>query len=104
LKIIINKKYFDFRSSIDKKGNVIIGLRPEHIAIIGRDLPESPKATINVVEPLGSEVLVEVKLGNDTITIRANADFNGKGGDEIYINLDMNKAVLFDVESGRKLD
>ncbi|MCP4633133.1 MAG: ABC transporter ATP-binding protein [candidate division Zixibacteria bacterium] len=101
--VTIENKSFDLKTKVDRQGDIIFGLRPEHITITDNELPGSLKASINVVEPLGSEVLVEVKIGDSRVVIRANADFNGKTGYEIYISLDMNKAVFFDVESGRKL-
>ena len=82
-------------------GAHVFGFRPEHAQITPRGAEDAFTGEIYVVEPLGSETLVSVKVGDDRVNVRAPADFKGQIGDQCGVRPDAGRTVLFDKESGR---
>lgn len=88
---------------------VVLGLRPEHVlceadalqteAYVGWQVP----ATVEMKESMGSDTYVHVNLGNTTIVSRADAHTQVQVGDAIKLVLRMDKAHLFERESGESL-
>jgi multiple sugar transport system ATP-binding protein len=66
-----------------------------------RAAPDSFAGEIYVVEPLGSETLVSVKLGTDRVNVRVWADFEGQIGDQCGVRPDASRVVLFEKDSGQ---
>lgn len=84
---------------------VLVGVRPEDIKIFDAPLPtvDTFPARVSVVEPLGSETIVDVELGRDIIkaivppTQRLNEKQN------IWLAFDMAKIHVMDAESGARV-
>ncbi len=79
----------------------ILGFRPEHAQITMRGSADSFAGEIYVVEPLGNETLVSVKVGDDRVNVRAAAGFQGQIGDECGVRPDASRTVLFNKDSGQ---
>ncbi|NQU14294.1 MAG: sn-glycerol-3-phosphate ABC transporter ATP-binding protein UgpC [Desulfobacteraceae bacterium] len=83
--------------------DVVFGIRPEHIndafnsPMEGRDALES---VVEVVEPIGSEVILVVKVGQHQVTARVDPLTEASVGQTIRLAIDMNKMHLFDKETG----
>src|SRR5262249_32559638 len=87
--------------------NVVLGVRPEHLT---RDMGSGARvgygqmeAMVEVVEPTGAETLVVMRVGSQEITARFEVDNVPAAGEKVRVNVDMNKACLFDPESERLL-
>lgn len=82
----------------------LMGVRPEHIELT-MTKPELTIGTIaskvEVVEPLGSEVIVTVLVGENPVRIRAHPDLKLAPGGEVYLKLDLRKALIFDKKTGK---
>jgi multiple sugar transport system ATP-binding protein len=78
----------------------VLGFRPEHAQITRRGSADSFAGEVYVVEPLGNETLVSVKVGEDRVNVRAAAGFDGQIGDECGVRPDAARAVLFDKDGG----
>ncbi|MDQ7844356.1 MAG: sn-glycerol-3-phosphate ABC transporter ATP-binding protein UgpC [Armatimonadota bacterium] len=82
---------------------VIFGIRPEDIQ--DRALAASPnpawtiRATVDVHEPLGSDVILYLTAGAHSIVARVDAHTQAKMGQEIEVVLDMRKMHLFDPQT-----
>ena len=81
----------------------VLGFRPEHAQITMRGAPDSFAGEIYVVEPLGSETLVSVKVGADRVNVRVWSGFEGQIGDQCGVRPDASRTVLFEKDSGRLL-
>ena len=79
----------------------VLGFRPEHAQITMRGAPDSFAGEIYVVEPLGSETLVSVKVGADRVNVRVWAGFEGQIGDQCGVRPDASRVVLFEKDSGQ---
>ena len=80
---------------------LVLGFRPEHAQITMRGAPDSFAGEIYVVEPLGSETLVSVKVGADRVNVRVWSDFQGQIGDQCGVRPDASRTVLFETDSGQ---
>jgi multiple sugar transport system ATP-binding protein len=83
---------------------VLMGARPEDLLY-----SESPakvnniKATVDVIEPLGAEILLYVSTENNQLIVRTPPRYEFHIGDEINIHPDMNKLDFFDMETEKTI-
>ena len=90
----------------DGAGEVLLGLRPEHLE---RDRGDGRPgftvidAVVEVVEPTGAETMVLLRAGGRELTARFEADDVPAVGDAVRVSVDMNKACLFDAANERLL-
>jgi ABC-type sugar transport system ATPase subunit len=85
------------------RGALRLGLRPEAIHLVPEGTPGSAPASVVVSEPLGSEVIVNVTLGDAMIRVRADPDVRPRPGETVYLQPDPAGARLFDAETGSYL-
>jgi multiple sugar transport system ATP-binding protein len=73
-----------------------LGIRPHNIRI---GLPEPGEGgaagTIYVIEPLGDNTIVTIKLANATVKVEAPADFSGQYDQPVKIAFSPEDALLF---------
>ncbi|MBD3307475.1 sn-glycerol-3-phosphate ABC transporter ATP-binding protein UgpC [candidate division KSB3 bacterium] len=95
----------DFASSYENYigKDVTFGIRPEDIA---DEIPEERRgqwesfnAVVDVIEPLGAEVILELTSGDHTFLARVNPHTDASLNKEITVYLDMRKMHLFDPET-----
>jgi ABC-type sugar transport system ATPase subunit len=84
--------------------NVVFGIRPEDVDIaIGApppgftDLP----ATVEVVEPLGSDTLVFTSVLGASVTARVRPGERPAPGSQIRLRINLDRAHIFDAATGR---
>jgi multiple sugar transport system ATP-binding protein len=78
---------------------VVLGVRPENIHP-GQQDSSDISARVEVVEPLGSETLLHLKLGEQNLIVKVNPDYKPALGQIIKLTFEMNKAHLFSHDSG----
>ncbi len=73
-----------------------IGIRPEHLSISTAD--GDWQGTVGVAEHLGSDTYLYVHLtdGRDTLTVRADGEFDAHHGDTVYLTPNLAKLHRFD--------
>ncbi|MBA2381364.1 MAG: ABC transporter ATP-binding protein [Chloroflexi bacterium] len=84
-------------------GAVTVGLRPEGIAVVQpvQDAQDGVQpAAVVAVEPLGSEVIVDVQVGGQSLKIRAAPDVRPESGSMIGLRADPTAVRLFDRATG----
>jgi len=84
-------------------GPVKLGFRPEHAALVEPGASGSLAGEIYVVEPLGNETLVTIRLGDALINIRQAADFSMPIGSPCGIRPAGPHLHLFDDTTGEAL-
>lgn len=72
-----------------------IGLRPEDMSVSAPGAPNALPGEIYVVEPMGNETLVNVRLGGGNVSVRAGRDFRGAVGANIAVTFDVSNACCF---------
>jgi len=85
--------------------SLIAGFRPEHLDV---GVPQGSgetgfSATCDVVEYLGNEELLHLRLGEEDVVAVVNAAARVQAGTEVQLRLPLSKLHLFDPESGDSL-
>ena len=78
---------------------VELGIRPEHVQLAPGGLP----VPVEMVEPMGSDLLVWTRLGEARVTARVPADTAVAAGDIVPLVLPPARLNLFDAGSGLRL-
>jgi len=89
-----------------KKGQpVVLGIRPEDLhPATGADPADLIcEAVIDVVEPLGSEILLDVKVGNNVIVTRVDPSVRVKQHDKIRLAFNPERIHFFDTKTEESL-
>jgi multiple sugar transport system ATP-binding protein len=83
---------------------VILGMRPEHLMLGDGAEGRSADCVVEVVEQLGSEILLEARLGSTRITAaRVPAETPIAAGDRVRLSVPPGRLHFFDSESGRAI-
>jgi multiple sugar transport system ATP-binding protein len=95
-------------SSISDGKEVILGLRPEAISDQGSADPAATAiapidAEVTIVEPTGSDTFVTARLDGATFTGRARAEAAVGPGDRFRFVFNLDKAVVFDPDTGSRI-
>ncbi|HEX3442616.1 MAG TPA: sn-glycerol-3-phosphate ABC transporter ATP-binding protein UgpC [Pseudolabrys sp.] len=77
----------------------VYGVRPEHFTLAD----DGADATIQVVEPTGSEIQIVAQMGGTDITAAFRERHPFKPGDKIRLKPDPRVVHLFDAETGQRL-
>ena len=86
------------------EGSITVGIRPEHIQVATSPREGWLAAEVYVIELMGSESFVFLRIGEQKLTARAAADFRADEESTVWIHLDKSKAHLFDPTSGKRLN
>jgi multiple sugar transport system ATP-binding protein len=79
---------------------VVYGIRPEHFVIAD----DGAEASVQVIEPTGSETQVVASLGGENIISVFRERHPFKPGDKIRLKPDPRLAHLFDEATGQRLN
>ena len=91
-------------ASNNRLDRVVLGLRPEDVTIASSEA-ESFTGQVYLVEQLGKENLVSIKVNNSEITIRALLPSDGDWQDKtIPLAINPDKIHWFDIETGDRLN
>lgn len=88
---------------VDKK--VMFGIRPEDIydkaiSLVPSEPGNTVGVTVEITEPMGSSVLLELDTGKGKIlTANAGADTKARIGEPLEVVLDMSKSHVFDLDN-----
>lgn len=83
--------------------NLVLGIRPEDVTLSLKIEKNYLPVKTYVIEDMGSYNIVDVKLGKETVKVRTLPTLKPEIGSECYIDLDMNRVSLFDMETGNSL-
>ncbi len=85
---------------------VVVGIRPENILDAHRQgRGETTKLTtdVEIAEPLGHEVIVHARLGDDLIVAKLEPHNIPRMGDKIELTFELDTIHLFDAETEKRL-
>ena len=78
----------------------ITGIRPEHITNEPKEGSSLPiTLTVDIAEPMGSESLVYLKAGSGNLIARIHGEHLFHLGEQVTVQLDLEKVSLFDAET-----
>jgi multiple sugar transport system ATP-binding protein len=84
-------------------GPVALGFRPEHAELVAPGDPGALTGEIYVVEPLGNETLLTVRVDGALVNLRMAAGFAAVAGEPCGVRPHAGALHLFDVGSGDAL-
>lgn len=83
---------------------VKLGIRPDNITVSRSQNGRSQiPASIYVTEPLGEDMIVDVRVGGDRVVAKTSVDFEGRIDDITYLEFNEAKLHVFDSETGLAL-
>jgi multiple sugar transport system ATP-binding protein len=78
----------------------LYGVRPEHVSLAVAGIP----AKVSVVEPMGADTLVVLRLGAADVSSLCRGRVDLKPGDVTHVTMDESKVHLFDTQGGERLN
>ena len=82
-----------------RQGPAVYGIRPEHLRLDGNGIP----ATVQVVEPTGSETQVLMRIGGQPVVGAFRERVSAKPGEILPVMPDPALIHLFDQQTGHRL-
>ncbi len=95
----------DFKIKLKKvpRGEIILGVRPEDILLC--DEKEAHlKAQVEIIEPIGNENFLHLKIGDTNLTARAPYDVKIKAGEIIPVKFNENRLHFFDKKTEKRIE
>ena len=83
-------------TSLSQGGEAILGVRPEHIQIHTEPIPGvTIPATVEIDEPMGADSLLWLKLEQQSLSVRIDADLNCQEGTIYHLEFNIPKSSIF---------
>ena len=82
---------------------IVAGSRAENMGALSRPAEDALKVTVLVVEPLGSQNLLTIRIGGDIIKVSTHPDFRAAPDQDIWIRFPSDKIRWIDRDSGKTL-
>ena len=96
----------EYAKRIVKHGSksVCLGVRPEHM-VISKSIILEPfgvvKVRVDMIEALGSESIANILLDRDLIKVKTPPTIKLEPGSEVYLKIDLKRALIFDRNTGK---
>lgn len=78
-----------------QNANVSMGIRPEHLAVEPRALPDSFTGEVYAIQPLGAESLLIVQVGQTPVSIRLFTDEPPDLAGTVWLKPDLNRVYFY---------
>jgi len=104
-KLKLGKNFVDIIKERASGVELILGLRPGDLSI-SESVEETQRfvpGEIYVIEPLGTETVVDVKVGEDIIRVREKSAFRASMGEKVKMVFDENSMHLFDKKTEKAI-
>ena len=85
------------------RDEVVIGVRPENLALEPRANAAAIDAAVELREVLGAEVLLHLRSEAGPLTVRADAHSPARQGDKLRLWIDESAMHVFDARSEQRL-
>ncbi len=80
---------------------IIFGARPENMEIVEAAEDNTIEGTVYVLEPLGRDLIVNVKVNDYMIKALTKPGVNLNPGDKVWLKVDLDKIHIFDKKTGK---
>ncbi|KQT63307.1 MULTISPECIES: ABC transporter ATP-binding protein [unclassified Aureimonas] len=84
-------------------GKVVVGVRPEHLAPVAGGHAEGIRGTVELIEPLGSQVMIQLRVGDDLIIAQFEQDPTLRVGQDLVLSHRPQSLHAFDPTSERSV-
>ena len=87
---------YEASTSFSQGGESVLGVRPEHIRIHKEPIPGvTVPATVEIDEPMGADSLLWLKLEQQALSVRIDADLNCQEGTTYHLEFNIPKSSIF---------
>ena len=83
---------------------LIMGIRAESVLVETEPAEDAIRATVVVVEPLGSHNLLTVRTGDNTLKVSARPDVFPAPGSDVWLRIEPERIRWMDAETGAAVD
>jgi multiple sugar transport system ATP-binding protein len=85
--------------------DIMLGVRPEDLHVADEpSSPDSPRARVDIVEPVGNEAFLHLRLGDHSLVSRQPAARLPVQGQDVWLRFDSARLHFFDGASGRRIE
>jgi multiple sugar transport system ATP-binding protein len=88
---------------VSEGGRVVVGVRPEHVRLRTGGADRERVVRLELIEPMGSEVWLELVWGDRRLRAKGTADFDGKAGRDFELEVDESRLHFFDPGNGHRI-
>lgn len=99
-----------FQTAITSASGLVMGIRPEHVKLHANRTDRSARSgegKVYVIEPLGSEVIYDVEIGNKVIRIKVSEQdakrLSVQMGDRVFVEFPSDSIYLFDKKTEKTI-
>jgi multiple sugar transport system ATP-binding protein len=82
---------------------IFVGIRAENMEALAQPVPDALKVRVDVVEPLGANNLLTIRIGSDVLKVSTHPDFPATMGGDLWIRFPIQKIRWMDADTGRAL-
>lgn len=82
---------------------VTMGIRPEDLSIISEESENAIRGEVYVIEPLGSEVIVNVKVNETMIKVKSPPSLRISPGSRVHMSVNLDNLHIFDKKTGKTI-
>jgi multiple sugar transport system ATP-binding protein len=82
---------------------ILLGMRPENLALVSAQQPNTLSARVLVVEPLGSHKLLTIQVGSEFAKVSVPPDQRVAPEDNVWLHFDADKIRWMDAASGEAI-
>lgn len=82
---------------------ILLGMRPENLALVSTQQSNTLRGRIIVVEPLGSHKLLTMQIGSEVAKVSVPPDQVVASGDDVWVHFDAAKIRWMDAASGEAI-
>jgi multiple sugar transport system ATP-binding protein len=86
----------ELRTACLAAGITDLGIRPEDVRLVEPRAPATLAGEVYVVEPMGNETVVELRLGDERLAARTRKGFTAPIGSALGVTFDLAEACFFD--------
>ena len=87
---------YEASTALGQGGESVLGVRPEHIQIHKEPIPGvTVPATVEIDEPMGADSLLWLKLEQQALSVRIDADLNCQEGTTYHLEFNIPKSSIF---------
>ena len=82
---------------------ILMGIRAENMETLSQPAQDALQVEVLVVEPLGSQNLLTVKIGDDLVKVATHPTFRVEPGQDVWLRFPAEKIRWVDRENGKVL-
>lgn len=102
-RITLSDELVDIITKSTSSNELILGVRPEDIYLSLEPMQYAFTAEIYVLEPLGSETIVDLRIGNRLFKSKVLGGFHAKPGEKVYVKFNLSRIHIFEKSSEKAI-